>query len=254
MRDFIALFDSGIGGLSVLKSVQEEFKYENIVYLADTLNCPYGIKTKEEVKQITLNNINYLKSLGAKAIVIACNTATSTVIKEIEESDGFLIGVIEPTAAYAYDISETKNIALFATALTVNSKIYESYLKDAKVLSENCSDFVSLIENGQLDTKEMYDAIKNHLKMVDGVDTLILGCTHFPFIEEQIKKFTNIKNFVGSGAPTTIILKKYLDAKNKQSNYETRKVVFLTTGDLNNAKKQIKGFNFSFDEIKQVEI
>ena len=95
---------------------------------------------------------------------------------------------------------------------------------------------------------------KKHLKKVEGVDALILGCTHFPFIEEQIKKFTNIKNFVGSGVPTTIVLKKYLDAKNKRSNYKTRELVFLTTGDLNNAKKQIKGFNFSFDEIKQVEI
>ncbi len=254
MRDFIALFDSGIGGLSVLKSIQEDFKNEDIVYLADTLNCPYGIKSKEQVKEITLKNIEYLKNLGAKAIVIACNTATSTVIDEINNSNGFITGVIEPTAKFAYNTSKNKVIGVFATNLTVSSNIYNEYLKDATVLSEGCSDFVPLIENGEIESVEMKTAVLNHLKKVEGVDTLILGCTHFPFIEKLIKKESNIENLVSSGKPTTDVLKVYLTNNNKLSNKDSRRVIFLTTGNIDNAKKQIERFNFSFDEVKQVEI
>ena len=103
MKDFIAVFDSGIGGLTVYNTLKEKFPKENIVYLADSKNCPYGIKTIEEINRLSVNNINYLKNLGAKIIVIACNTATSSVKKEIIESKGQIVGVIEPTANLAYN-------------------------------------------------------------------------------------------------------------------------------------------------------
>lgn len=110
MNNFIGIFDSGIGGLSVLESIREFLPYENILYLADEKNCPYGTKSLEEVRKITLDNINYLKSKGAKIIVVACNTATSSIIDIVSKDDNSIIGVIEPTANAALKLTKNKKL------------------------------------------------------------------------------------------------------------------------------------------------
>lgn len=254
MNDFIGVFDSGIGGLTVFDVLKETLKDENIVYLADTLNCPYGIKSKEEIKKITLTNIEYLKKLGAKAVVIACNTATSSIIEEIKASDGYLIGVIEPTAQYALNVSKTKEIGLFATNLTVSSKAYDLYLKDAKLYSEGCSDFVLPIENGDLHSDNMKILIKNHIENLGKIDTLILGCTHFPYIKDEIQKFLPDVTMVDSGFATTEILQSSLEKKDLLTKNKDRKLMFLTTGNLVDAKKQLERLNYRFNEVKNVII
>lgn len=254
MKDFIGVFDSGIGGLTVFKIIEENLKCENIVYLADTANCPYGEKSLEEVRKITLKNIEYLKNLGAKAIVIACNTATSSIIDMIDDSNGFLTGVIEPTAYEALKVSKSKRIGLFATNLTVSTKIYERYLTDATVYSEGCSDFVLPIENGDFHSEELQKMIRNHASHLELVDTLILGCTHFPHIKDEIEKVLPDVSIVESGKPTLEVLKKYLEKKNLLAVNNGRKLTFLTTGKIDNAKRQLDIFNNHFDEIKKIEI
>lgn len=249
---FIGIFDSGIGGLTVYQDIKQKLPNEQVVYLADTINCPYGTKTIEEVKNITLKNINYLKNLGAKVIVIACNTATSSIIDEIKKSDGYLLGVVEPTANLAKKVSKTKQIGLFATNLTVESKVYDHYLKDVDLYAEKCSDFVLPIEKGQLHTKQMKEMIKKHLAALPNIDTLILGCTHFPYIKDEIEQFIlKSVTIVESGKPTAEKLSQYLVKQNRLNNFSDGDI-FLTTGKISDLEKNIN--KFKFKEIKQVEI
>ena len=252
MKDFIGIFDSGIGGLTVYNTIKNKFPNENIVYLADTKNCPYGIKTLEEINRISVKNINYLKDLGAKAIVVACNTATSSISKEIKNSDGYIIGVIEPTANLAYNSSKSKKIGVFATNLTINTKAYDKYLKDAVVFGEGCSDFVLPIEEGRIHTEEMRNMIKKHVKSLDNVDTLILGCTHFPYIKEEIHEILPNVTLIESGEATSKVLYDYLKEHNLLEDVKNRELMFLTTSNKEDALKQLDRLNQMFDIIEEV--
>lgn len=251
MNNFIGIFDSGIGGLSVLESIRELLPHENILYLADEKNCPYGTKSLEEVRKITLDNINYLKSKGAKIIVVACNTATSSIIDIVSKDDNSIIGVIEPTANAALKLTKNKKIGLFATNLTVKTKIYELFLSGVMVKSEGCSDFVTSVEAGDFNSNELKKSIFKHFEKINGVDTLILGCTHFKFIKNTMQSLYPNLTIVDSGIPTTEMV---IEALNKQNiaNESTGKgkVVFETSGSLEKSKEQISKLKFNFDEIR----
>lgn len=254
MDNFVAIFDSGIGGLTVYSKIKELLPNENIVYLADTANCPYGIKTIEEINKITNNNINYLKKLGAKVVVIACNTATSSVLNEIRESNGYIQGVIEPTAKLALETTTNNKIGLFATNLTVSSGVYQKYLDSVEVLAEGCSDFVPVIEEGDFSSNNMKKMIKNHLVKVEGADTLILGCTHFPYIKQSISELAPNLKLVESGFPLASEVINYLKKNNITTSNQKSKHVFLTTSSIEKARKQLKILNVSFDEVKEVNV
>lgn len=254
MKDFIAIFDSGIGGLTVYNKVKELLPNENIVYLADTLNCPYGTKNMNEIHKITMKNINYLTKLGAKVIVIACNTATSSVVEEIEEASGYLQGVIKPTAILAKNTTINGKIGLFATNLTVSSKVYENYLEDVKVYSESCSEFVPLIEAGDFSSPVMKKLIKKHLKSVKEVDTLILGCTHFPYIKDSILEQKSDLLVVESGVATANEVIKYLSDNNLMNKQNNSQYVFLTTSQVDEARNQLAILKVNFDEIKHIDV
>ena len=251
MNNFIGIFDSGIGGLSVLESIREFLPYENILYLADEKNCPYGTKCLEEVRKITLDNINYLKSKGAKITVVACNTATSSIIDIVSKDDNSIIGVIEPTANAALKLTKNKKIGLFATNLTVKTKIYEQFLSGVMVKSEGCSDFVTSVEAGDFDSNELKKSIIKHFEKINGVDTLILGCTHFKFIKNTIQSLYPNLTIVDSGIPTTEIVIATLNKQNiANESTEKGKVVFETSGSLEKSKEQILKLKFNFDEIR----
>lgn len=253
MKDFIAIFDSGIGGLTVYDTIKKDFPNESIVYLADTKNCPYGTKTLEKIKDISLMNINYLKKLGAKIIIIACNTATSSVIDEIKASDGYIIGVIEPTANLALQTSKSKKIGLFATNLTVQTQIYQKFLKNSQVSSVGCSDFVLPIENGDIHSQTMRNLIKKHIQELDDVDTLILGCTHFPYIKEEIQLIIPDVKLVESGTATSKEVAKYLPQQSSLNHQKTQHC-FLTTGNITNVLQQLERLNQHFDKVEQITI
>ena len=176
------------------------------------------------------------------------------IILEIKSSNGYLIGVIEPTAKYALNTSKTKKIGLFATNLTVSSKAYDAYLKDATLYSEGCSDFVLPIENGDLHSENMRNLIKKHVKNLEKIDTLILGCTHFPYIKDEIQTFLPGVIMVDSGVATTTTLYNSLKNKNLLTKNENRKLIFLTTGNLKDVNKQLERLDYQFDEVKNVII
>jgi glutamate racemase len=220
----IGVFDSGIGGLTVLKELEETFKEENFIYLGDTLNFPYGDKTKEEIISFSKSNIEYLISKNVKMIIIACGTATSQSLDEMRELfDIPIMGIIEPTVQYVKNMSIRK-IGVIATTGTIRSGAWEKSLKkqisDIEVVSNACPLLAGIAEEGKATSKESIEAVHNYMEIFkqNHIDTIILGCTHYPIYDEIIKKEFSYKvNLINTGKAVAQNVKKYL-SENKIQN------------------------------------
>lgn len=251
----IGVFDSGIGGLTVLSELKKEFKNEDFIYIADQKNCPYGTKSDEELLNILKSVLNKLISLDVKAIVIACNTA-SLYINELQKMTSIpIISVIEPTCEYAYNLSKTKNIIVLGTNMTIRKKRYQTLLDElnAVVYPIPCSEFVDYIENEHL-TKEEFQGIVND-KLGDlknkNIDTLIHGCTHFSLVEDYMRNVLGDISYVACGKPTSIKLKEVLSNNDLLGNNKGI-IKLYTTGDtekLQNQLHKFEGFNQIIEEI-----
>jgi glutamate racemase len=189
----IGLFDSGIGGTSIWKEVHALLPNENTIYLADSKNAPYGLKSKDEIIQLSCKNTELLLEENCKIIVVACNTATTNAIKELRAKyDVPFIG-IEPAIKPAAIQSKTQTIGILATKGTLNSSLFhENVAKhpDVKIIEQIGHGLVQLIENGDLDSPEMKELLESYLlPMVEkNIDYLVLGCSHYPYLIPQIKK------------------------------------------------------------------
>lgn len=220
----IGIFDSGIGGLTVLKELEETLKGENFIYLGDTLNFPYGEKTKEEIISFSKKNIEYLISKNVKMVVIACGTATSQsldIMKEIFDIP--IIGIIKPTVQYVKNMNIRK-IGVIATTGTIRSGAWERSLKDEipniEVISKACPLLASMAEVGKAMSKESIQAVHNYMEIFkqNKVDTIILGCTHYPIYDEIIKEeFSNKVNLINTGTSVAQHVKKYLSENEMQN-------------------------------------
>ena len=193
----IGVFDSGVGGLTVLEEMKKAMPNEKFIYLADTKNFPYGEKSKEEIINFTRNNIKELLEKNVKMVVIACGTATSQALDIVKKEFKIpIIGIIEPTVEY---ISEKKlnKVGVIATTGTIRSGVWEEKLKeknhDIIVINKACPLLASIAEEGKAKSKESLDAIHEYMQIFkdNNVDTIILGCTHYPIYEEIIKKEFN---------------------------------------------------------------
>lgn len=201
----IGVFDSGIGGITVLRELAKTFPQESFIYLGDTARLPYGSKSPETVRKYLLQNMKFLVSRNVKAIVVACNTASTQVIENSFERLP-IYNVIDPGAALACKVTENKKIAVLATRATISSDSYTKKIKKilpgAEVLSQACPLFVPLAEEGWYEdpvTNLIAFRYLNHLK-TSGVDTVVLGCTHYPLLKTAIKKiFGNYIHLVDSG-------------------------------------------------------
>ncbi len=219
----IGVFDSGLGGLTVVKAVLENMPNENIIYLGDSLNVPYGDKTSGQITEFAFNNTKFLLSKGVKAIAIACNTADATSRREILQCfDLPVIGVVSPASEKAASLTKNKKVGVIATATAVKSGAYEravkSYLADCEVFSEPAPALVPLIEAGKIhksDT-ETAEALKQYISplALKGIDTLILGCTHYPLVLDIVKELFPDINIVCSGTSSLGALYDKLKAEN----------------------------------------
>lgn len=220
----IGVFDSGIGGLTVLKELEETLKEENFIYLGDILNFPYGDKTKEEIISFSKSNIEYLISKNVKMIIIACGTATSQSLDEMRELfDIPIMGIIDPTVQYVKNMSIRK-IGVIATTGTIGSGAWEKSLKkqipDIEVVSNACPLLAGIAEEGKATSKESIEAVHNYMEIFKQkhIDTIILGCTHYPIYDEIIKKEFSYKvNLINTGKAVAQNVKKYL-SENKIQN------------------------------------
>lgn len=190
----IGVFDSGVGGLTVAKEIKRLLPNENIIYFGDTKHLPYGDKSKETITKFTTKITKFLKKQDCKAIVIACNTATANSLEEIKEAAGdiLVIDVISPVARkVAYELHQ--NIGVIATKATVKSKTYtkciRKYNRHIKVIELATPLLVPIIEEGFRNTAVSKSAIEAYLsyKKFENIDTVILGCTHYPLIEKEVQ-------------------------------------------------------------------
>ncbi|MGH1468159.1 MAG: glutamate racemase [Bdellovibrionales bacterium] len=196
---YIGVFDSGVGGLSVLTKLLVDFPNESFVYLGDTARLPYGAKSKETIKKYVERNINFLTSnYPIKAVVVACNSASS-VLHDLDLPVK-TIGVIEAGADAALSKTKTNHIGLWATRATVSSNEYEKELlnldDEAKLTSISCPTLVTLVEEAGADhplLEAAFDHYIDKIKDDSEIDTLILGCTHFPFFKERLATYLKTK-------------------------------------------------------------
>lgn len=197
----IGVFDSGIGGLTVLHSIIEALPKENTVYLGDTARSPYGTKSVDTVMRYSFENSEFLVEKGVKMVVVACNTSTAIALEQLQaELELPVIGVIGPGVRSAIATSKNKKIGVIGTEATIQSGAYTRALKAAdpavEVYSRACPLFVPLVEEGWTDNQVVDLTVKAYLESLkqSGIDTLILGCTHYPLLKKSIRKF------LGSGA------------------------------------------------------
>src|SRR5256712_1623589 len=192
----IGVFDSGIGGLTVLQKIIELLPKENTIYLGDIARAFYGTKSVETVLRYSFENSEFLVEKGVKLLVVACNTSTAIALDRLRSSlEVPVIGVIEPGATKALDVTKNKKIGVIGTEATIQSGAYTKALraKDLKVevYSRACPLFVPLVEEGWTDNAVVEMTVKVYLGSLkqSGIDTLILGCTHYPLLKKAVKKF-----------------------------------------------------------------
>lgn len=234
----IGLFDSGIGGTSIWKEVHALMPNENTIYLADSKNAPYGLKSKDEIIALSFKNTEFLLENNCKIIVVACNTATTNAIKELRAKyDVPFIG-IEPAIKPAALQSKTQTIGILATKGTLNSELFHKNVAnhpDVKIIEQIGHGLVQLIENGDMDSAEMEELLKSYLNpMVEkNIDYLVLGCSHYPYLIPQIKKIIppQIK-IIDSGEAVAKQTQKILE-QNKLLNLSKRKSsqIFYTNSE-----------------------
>ncbi len=189
----IGVFDSGMGGLTVVREMMSQLPDESIIYFGDTARVPYGPKSPDTVLRYSREITSYLKAEGVKALVIACNTATAHALPALRrEYDMPIVGVIEPGARAAAEATKTKRVGVIGTAGTIKSRAYEKEIiklvPDAQVTAQACALFVPLVEEGWTDAEPTRAIARNYLAPLVSaeIDTLVLGCTHYPLMKAVI--------------------------------------------------------------------
>lgn len=191
----VGVFDSGVGGLTVAREIMRNLPSEKIVYFGDTARVPYGSKSKETIIRYSRQIIRFLREQEVKAIVIACNTASAFALDAVrDELDIPVLGVIEPGAAVAAKETKNKKVGVIGTIGTVGSGIHEAYLKkldpQITVIGKACPLFVPLVEEGWLHDSVTTEVAERYLEDLkkEGIDTLILGCTHYPLLRSTVRE------------------------------------------------------------------
>jgi len=189
----IGVFDSGMGGLTVVRELMLQLPNESIIYFGDTARVPYGPKSPDTVLRYSREITSYLKGEGVKTLVVACNTATAHALPALRrEFDMPIVGVIEPGARAAATATKTKRVGVIGTAGTIKSRAYEKEIRkllpDVEVTAQACALFVPLVEEGWLDSEVTHAVARNYLASIVSaeVDTLVLGCTHYPLMKTVI--------------------------------------------------------------------
>jgi glutamate racemase len=214
----IGVFDSGVGGFSVVKAIFETVPNEEIVYFGDTARAPYGTRLKYELSLFARQTMRFLISQNCKAVAVACNTTCATCLPELFDYGVPIIEILTPAAQEAalYD-----KIGVFATRATARSAVHEKEIKkinpNAIVLGAACDKLVPLIESGHTDSPEILAAVREYFSLVEGVECLIMGCTHYPLISGAIKKITGDLKLIDPAKGAAQNLKNTLEKLNAES-------------------------------------
>ena len=246
MNKPIGIIDSGVGGLSIASVLIKKLPKESFIYIADSQNCPYGQKDKEEIYELTKKMIDYLLKRNIKLLVIACNTITVTSIdrlrKEFKQIP--IVGIV-PVIKTAQEKTLNKRIGVYSTMVTANSsyqkKLIDKFAKESRVISLGSSKLFSLIEKG--DKKGINRLLNKELKIFieNNIDTLALGCSHFPLIKKQIGKLLPGVLVLDSSTAVFNQVERILKNNNALSSSLNSDYNFLTTGDEEIFAEFVKG-------------
>lgn len=237
----IGVFDSGFGGLSLVKEIYKQLPDEEIIYLADTARCPYGVRPLTEVRQFVFEIIEFLEKRDVKMIVIACNTATAAGLEAARERSSMpIVGVIEPGSESAVRASKNDRIGVIATEGTIKSRAYQRAIRslnpNALIFGRGCQRFVEFVESGRTKGEEVEEiAVKCLTPLLkEGIDTLVLGCTHFHFLEDVIRKVAGESVTIVDPAFQTVERIKDVLESNRLNRIRSEPPIhqFFTTGEI----------------------
>ncbi|MBS9804138.1 glutamate racemase [Bacillus cereus] len=236
----IGVLDSGVGGLTVASEIIRQLPKESIYYIGDNKRCPYGPRSVEEVQSFVFEMVEFLKQFPLKALVVACNTAAAAALTVLQEALSIpVIGVIHPGARAAIKVTKKGEIGVIGTVGTIQSNMYEKALHELdtylEVHSHACPTLATVVENQLEDTAYVTQQVKQALLPLtkEDIDTLILGCTHYPLLESYIKKeLGEDVTIISSAEETAIELSTILQHKGILSDNLNPKHRFFTTGSV----------------------
>jgi glutamate racemase len=260
----IGIIDSGVGGLTVVKEVMRQLPNEQIFYVGDTARCPYGPRSREEIRLFTWQLTNFLLTKNIKMLVIACNTATAVALEEIRVKLSIpVLGVIHPGARAAIKVTKNNRVGIIGTIGTVNSGAYEKALKSYNpklaVESLSCPKFVPLVESGEFSGPVAKKIVAETLQPLKnkGLDTLILGCTHYPLLESTIQNVIgpNVQ-VISSGDETAHEMSAILHHTEQLNTSEIEPIhQFFTTGSTAIFSKiASKWLNRPIKDVQQIKL
>jgi glutamate racemase len=253
-KSSIGVFDSGFGGLEILREIVKESPQYDYIYLGDTARAPYGNRSQEQIYYFTKQAVDFLFNRDCYLIILACNTASSEALRKIQREylpkyypERRVLGVIIPAVESATEITKNNRVGVMATNSAVDSNAFEKELKkinsQIQVFQQSCPLLVPIVEEGKQDSVSTKTILKNYLESLvkKNIDTLILGCTHYGFLENQIREIVGNKiNIVSEGKIIAEKLKDYLTRHSEIKNIlaKNSKIEFLTT-DLSDKFKDI---------------
>lgn len=246
----IGMFDSGVGGLTVVRAIIDRLPSEHIIYLGDDARGPYGPRSLDEVKRFAFEIIDYLLGFGVKLVVIACNSATAAALEDAQcRYDIPIVGVIVPGVRAALQYTKNKKIGVIGTECTINSMSYQKALRrldpSAEIIGQACPEFVEYVERGETDGERIAKVARSYLEpLASSIDTLILGCTHYPLLQELIQQVVgeDVK-LVSSAEETAIEVEDILGHLGwARNSCELGVHYFLTTGDASKCRELGKMF------------
>ena len=257
----IGVFDSGYGGLTILSKIREHMPQYDYIYLGDNARTPYGTRSFEVVYQFTLQAVEKLFDLGCQLVILACNTASAKALRTIQQvnlpkidSTRRVLGVIRPTAECISQLTQTRHVGILATAGTIKSESYiieiNKLFPDIMVVGEACPMWVPLVENNEYNSKGSDYFVQKHINQIldkdPKIDTLILGCTHYPLLLKKIREFTpQHVRIVAQGEYVAISLEDYLKRHPEMDNRCTKRGTcrFLTTESSNKFEESASIFH-----------
>lgn len=237
MERQIGVLDTGVGGLSVVSSLQKLLHSENILYFGDSKNNPYGNKEEEEILNLTIGILKFMEKSDLKLVIIACNTI-STVIKKYKGKFKIpIIDIITPTVKHIKSL-KINDIALLGTEFTIKSGIYQKLLekdnKDIRIISDSSKTLAAMIDSGDFSSKKVKDTIKVHLECIlneKNIHNIALVCTHYPIAQDLFFKIAPDMNYIDPGYQQALAVKEYLTKNNLLNEKGSGSLNIFTSGE-----------------------
>lgn len=257
----IGIFDSGVGGLSVLKEIRHQMPTESVLYFADQGHVPYGPRGLDEVRMFSEQITRFLLGLDAKLIVVACNTASAAALHHLRQTfpETSFVGM-EPAVKPAAESTQSRIVGVLATPATFQGALYasvvERFASGVNILQDTCPGLVGQIENGELDSLTTRDILEKALRpmLEQGIDTVVLGCTHYPFVIPLIKEIVGAEVRVIDPAPAVARqVSRLLEMAGLRSRgNNTNSLRFFTSGEADRLTKLLPTFLGETGKIQQI--